>query len=364
MKTIFRSTKGQMLVQVLISLGLMSILSLLMAMIFNQQNQQIARMHLKSDLIDYKNTIRSSLSKNGNCLYNFKTLNPNVLAGLNSGAVIPLNAGIKNGDDASSPVIIPAIGSKFANIAKIKDITLNISGATPDFIGELKISIQHGNFDLKPLVIPNIEITTDATKSNMLDCNLGGTAASSGQVNLNHGMKSWSNHGSYSFTVPDDVYHIKATVVGAGGKGSPTNNLQNVAGNGGGGGATVGLYLGVTPGDVLTMIVGKGGAGATNPPRKNGGDSKILKGITQLVIARGGQGALYGNLAGHQGAGATVDPYPNALVKAGTAGDLGSFDNNGFPIHGAAGSPNGGGDVVLTPWSVVDGKHGSIFIEW
>ncbi|MFD7579678.1 hypothetical protein ACFV61_14850, partial [Kitasatospora sp. NPDC059817] len=75
-----------------------------------------------------------------------------------------------------------------------------------------------------------------------------------------------------TFTVPDGVTGITVTLVaagaggGGGGGGGGTGLFKSGggggAGGGGGGGARVACTLAVTPGDVLTLTVGSGGAGA------------------------------------------------------------------------------------------------------
>ena len=88
---------------------------------------------------------------------------------------------------------------------------------------------------------------------------------------------------TYSWTVPSNVYLIRATVIGAGGAGGASRReLKQFGGGGGGSGGQRTSTLGVTPGEILTIKVGGGAAGVS------GGSSGIYKGGAALLVATGG----------------------------------------------------------------------------
>lgn len=124
---------------------------------------------------------------------------------------------------------------------------------------------------------------------------------------------------SNTFTVPENVYTLIVSIVGAGGgsayaaSASPLSMLTT--GAGGGGGYYHEYPLAVTPGDVLTINVGSGGtsryftAGSYTGTLSSGGNSSIYLGATELLTAFGGScgefytSAFNSNLASWHGGG-------------------------------------------------------------
>lgn len=124
------------------------------------------------------------------------------------------------------------------------------------------------------------------------------------------GVESWVNAGTYTKTVPNDAYFAKAIIVGGGGSGD-YGKCQYVAAislgesgweddnlcdfnSGGGGGAGEAYYpsFNVTPGAVMNVHVGAGGAfekGSANGAHP-GEESSIQIGAMKLV-AKGGDAA-------------------------------------------------------------------------
>ena len=110
--------------------------------------------------------------------------------------------------------------------------------------------------------------------------------------------------GTYTYTVPAGVTELVVECWGAGGGGSAAIGMKETggrgAGAGGGGGAHAHSVISVSPGQVLTLVVGAGGAGGTNPytlAEGNGrkGENTFVQNSNgeSLVIGEGGYGATF-----------------------------------------------------------------------
>ncbi len=156
-----------------------------------------------------------------------------------------------------------------------------------------------------------------------------------------------------TYTVPENVFALRVNLWGAGGAGGDI--LLNSTAHGGGGGFASGVIC-VTPGDVLTIIVGQGGekgsvnqinstmyggggAGGANRTRiyagAGGGRSAILLGTNELITAGGGGGG---------GESRNLD-RPDARAGSGGAGGgvrgRTGGDYNGINVPNGAGGRGG-----------------------
>lgn len=80
-----------------------------------------------------------------------------------------------------------------------------------------------------------------------------------------HGSLTKKKHGTYSWRVPDMLHSVTASVYGAGG-GSGSNNSSGdawVGSGGGSGGFKTNIDIAVTPGEILTLVVGLKGFGGS-----------------------------------------------------------------------------------------------------
>ncbi len=154
-------------------------------------------------------------------------------------------------------------------------------------------------------------------------------------------QQAFTSPGSTTFTVPDGVKEITVQVWGGGGAGgSGTQQGQNIrSGGGGGGGAYQLRTYAVTPGQVINLTVGAGGATSA----ASGGNSQISFAATTL-IANGGAGGANAT-GGGQGA-----------SGAGGAGGTGGTFNGGAGAGGVAGNGGGGGGSAGT---AANGNNGS-----
>jgi hypothetical protein len=155
-------------------------------------------------------------------------------------------------------------------------------------------------------------------------------------------------NGVYNWTVPANVYFIDSELWGAGG-GSGGVGINGASGGGAGGGYSR-KVLTVTPGEVLTVTVGYGGA-AGGPEGYGGyGGITIVGNPGAIHYATGGSGGSYGYGFGGQGG---LGP------GQGVAGD-----ENWNGEVGGAGIPNstwGGqaGSAYKSPGGVCGGVNGS-----
>ena len=148
-----------------------------------------------------------------------------------------------------------------------------------------------------------------------------------------------------SWTVPSGVSSISAVVVGAGGGGG--GNRIYGGGGGAGGGLAWKNNISVTPGEVLTVKIGKMASGflggsdhSGNARGTNGGASEILRGSTILIKASGGNGG--------SGGGSSVWNNPTGGAKVvggggGSGGVGGRHDSNNGGGGGGAGGYSGNG---------------------
>ena len=160
-----------------------------------------------------------------------------------------------------------------------------------------------------------------------------------------------------SYTVPVGITEL--IIEARGGDGAGANPSTIVCG---GSGALVRSTVGVSPGDVLTLYVGKGGFAGT-------GDSKGSKG--GWGYGRGGNGDGYGGGGGGGGTAVLLNSSPLIIAGGGggaarqvlrTGGNAGESDGSGGSGYqssasgGSLGSAGTGGDGGATPW--VSGGNG------
>lgn len=217
----------------------------------------------------------------------------------------------------------------------------------------------------------NVDNATIQLSSNILSVKNNGittTQIANGAVTANK-LANIANTSTFTsnntFTVPAGVtsLDISASGGGGGGGGSGAASLgaQARGGSGGGGGSAAWVLnrvTAVTPGDVITMVVGAAGVGgiqATNGT--NGGDTTVTNTTTSTLLINavgGGFGGGGGNSSGSFAAGsAGVGAFANKISAAGGAGQVGTSGSAPYPGAGIAGqaSPYGGGGVGGTTFN-------------
>lgn len=164
-------------------------------------------------------------------------------------------------------------------------------------------------------------------------------------------MKAQEFLANGSFTIPAGVTGMLVTAVGAGGGGSGTNSTN--AGGGGGGGETVYRKpIVVTPGAVITVTIGVGGA-AGNSGGGNGGNgtATTFGALVSADFGRGGTQTVGGAGGGaHGGAAQAGDAAGNNATQlafaVGGGGGYRTSTGTGFSGGkgiGAGGAAAGGG---------------------
>lgn len=131
----------------------------------------------------------------------------------------------------------------------------------------------------------------------------------------------WKQAGTYSFTVPSDVYilYVDLLIGGGGGGGGAMGSTKN-GGNGGRGQILYNYLVRVNPGDVLMITIGTGGTGGVAGANgKAGGTSSIG---TLLAANGGGYGPYWNASTGNNGVdgGANESPFLESSIKYGTPG--------------------------------------------
>lgn len=109
------------------------------------------------------------------------------------------------------------------------------------------------------------------------------------------GQAEWtSSAGSFSWVVPRGVFAISALAIGGGGGGAASTTAPATGGSGGD--LIYGNVMSVTPGEILTVVVGDGGGGATATGTDGGagGESYILQKGIKMMNAPGGGGGVRG----------------------------------------------------------------------
>lgn len=144
----------------------------------------------------------------------------------------------------------------------------------------------------------------------------------------------YTTAGTYSWTVPEGVFSICAVAVGGGGGSAGLVGGNGPGSSGGGGGAL--SYKNnwpVTPGQILTLVVGARGLVVAGTGQ-SGGNSTISDGFGNIMIAGGGSGGVSGSLV--KTLGGQSSGYRDGGGSGGQGGAGGPDDND-------SGRPGGGG---------------------
>lgn len=150
----------------------------------------------------------------------------------------------------------------------------------------------------------------------------------------------FSTPGTTTWTVPAGVNLISVEAWGAGGGGS--KGFSSLKGTGGGGGGFASGSLAVHPGDIISVTVGAGGAGATVAGNGSNGGNSIVTFSSNTLIAFGGGGAKSDNVP--SGTGGTGGNGSLAGAWTFTSSYCGGFGANlTAPTASTPGGGAGGG---------------------
>ena len=176
------------------------------------------------------------------------------------------------------------------------------------------------------------------------------TASFTSDGSTSTGQVVFSTPGTTTWTVPAGVFYVSVVCIGGGGGGG--TSVADGSSGGGGGGLGWKNNIPVTPGQVITVVVGSAGAVSTNGGRSyfsststvagNGGVAGSLAG----VLTAGGAGGTFvgtgGGDGGQGGSGSTTDAT-NGVAEAGAGGGAGGYAGNGGQGAGAQGGGLTGG---------------------
>lgn len=181
-----------------------------------------------------------------------------------------------------------------------------------------------------------------------------------GTVTPAPGTAVYETAGEFEHVVPEGVTAYTGKGWGAGGGGT-TN--PSAIGKAGGGGGFAQCTFAVTPGEVLTIKIGAGGAGYTyvanqsNPAGGGGGLTGIFRGSTPLLIAGSGGGAGCCNSSDTNDTGA--GGAGGGSSGGGGGNGTGSFGGNGGnQVGGGAGAASSAGTNGTNGTALTGGSGG------
>lgn len=158
---------------------------------------------------------------------------------------------------------------------------------------------------------------------------------------------TYTTPGTYTYTVPNGIYLITASVYAGGGAGSGytyENGVYYQPGTGGSGGYITNQTLTTTPGGTITIVVGAGGAAGSQSTNYAGNTYPINQqpgGSSSITVTSGSVSATGGNPGGSYGQSGSGGS-PNG-VSGGANGT--GYGNPGNGIQ--AGSPG----AVVFSWT-------------
>jgi len=180
--------------------------------------------------------------------------------------------------------------------------------------------------------------------------------------------------GTYSFTIPNGVTSISAVAVGGGGGGGGNSGVSGPGSSaGGGGGLGWTNNISVTPGEVITISVGQGGAAGTSANPTSGLDSYIEINGNRVVEGSGGErgtsntnsasggsgGGFIGDGGGNGGNGGNAR---NNGAGAGGGGAGGYTGDGGNENSNGSGGGGAGGQSINSRPPGADGHGGGVGI--
>lgn len=222
-----------------------------------------------------------------------------------------------------------------------------------------------------------LKLTVDVTDLGNVALETWVTAVLAGYQTTTNSLSTIATfNSSSSFTVPAGVTKVRVQVWGAGGSGGGSTNQAYPGGGGGAGGYGTGVYP-VTPGQVIPVTVGIGGAAAAGGSSSFGTLLTANGGAVGTSGANGtvGLGGLGGTVAGQQygftgGAGSSGIIYSGSTgIEGGTgAGGFGStivraVGTNGTQFSANPGLRPGGGSTGCT-FSTAAGGAGLVIVEY
>lgn len=388
-----RDEAGQSLVQVLVSLGIMTILIAAMTSMYSFQAKENAALAEKVGSLDLARMISTSLTNGSICnalfaagnltnpasiTFDASTVSPgtpytlavNQIPSGAAGAPI-VAAGARASTLSSSLFVLPAGGAP-------PGIEIAVTGLAPP------VAVLRVRFDPTRLTQPlgDLQFPISLTTTGPLNAT---TITGCSGANSGGNILAFSTPGATTFTVPAGVFRLEVEVWGGGGGGC------GAAGGAGAGGGYSLCTMAVAPGAVFTVTVGAGGAAEGNWPAcaaNPGGTSDFTAAGYAPCRALGGPGGAAGgggggsgttaagpgilgfvNLSGGDGSDLPgCGPTIGVVARGGSSprgGDGGGATGGGAALV-AATAPGGGG--AATCWAGAGfsgpGAAGAVHVRW
>lgn len=394
-----QNDSGFSLVEVIIAAGILGGLAVVFMQMTGNQNKSAQELQLTIARLDLEKAVLNTLSNGEICTFLLSDTSQAAPTNrsvntFDSGSVSstsPLVIEIKKllaGASASSPSIaeVGGLGSALTSKLVVESMKFNIvPNQPPDvFLGDFQINFVQPSSGrkLKSIVIKNIQIATDstspATAKKIIGCSGWGESRA----------KRYSFTATTSWTVPAGVRKAFVTMAGGGGSGLGWRIVSTLM-TGHSGGYVFSHPINLIPGEVLQIIVGKGGKGyapynsgvlaAAGPPyyiyakptSDDGlggypGESSQVISPAQGVLLEcgGGSGRYTGGIDGYSGGkvagdmngatfGSGVPSYPAPNRPA--SGSYAQADRPGTCGPGPA--QYGEGNSGISLWSINSGTY-------
>ena len=191
---------------------------------------------------------------------------------------------------------------------------------------------------------------------------------------VERGAAEFVTPGTYTWIVPDKVYSVSVLCIGGGSAGIGNYGASTVVYSGGGGGFGYKNNIPVTPGQTITVVVGRGGTAADTSNSTGsgtygaaGGDSYFIDRTTVCGFGAGASyaGGAYGS-GGYPGAGGSYFGDGGSFGESGSSGSYTGTSGQPGPQGGSAGgypgakggSAGGGGGGSSVYGATVTGATG------
>lgn len=262
---------------------------------------------------------------------------------------VPVVLPYVNAANPSQPYSGPSNSGTAQNTQRIERVQLQLkAGAAANTGGETAPAVDAGWFGLYLITVNNGQ--TAVTASDIATH----PAAPFLPFKLPQLAPGFSRRQAFSasvnFTVPLGVLLVRATVIGGGGGGGGSDGSYAGAGGGAGGYAT-GTFV-VTPGAVLPITVGAGGAGSAAAQSAGAGGTSSFG---TLISATGGEGGKFQNLSSTPGGAGGIGSGGELAF----GGGYGADGQNGSVViggHGGASVLGGGGRASTAGNTALNGQ--------
>ena len=195
-------------------------------------------------------------------------------------------------------------------------------------------------------------ISTADNNSNNPDA--GGANWIPAYLNTTFQSRTYSTAGTFSFQVPPGVYVLLVRLVGGGGGGAGAGGASTWSGGGGGSGGYCEGYVSVTPGQIISIIVGAGGNGSSqgNGVTANSGGTTSFGPFMSATGGGGGSAGTGTSSGGGPGLGSGASIL-NFYGSNGGDGNITTANSQGG--YGASSAFGGGGRTSTLAVSITNG---------